>query len=240
MPKPTTHYFELGQAIQALYWRHYTEVLARYPHHTQEDDVRPALLALPGNALVGYLIAMSSIETTFTQRAWWEAHTPLRSEEEIRQMLGHYDKGIRHGFFVLFVSRFEWVVRNILVLLDPAACRGGLAEFKGVYDALLARLDLRELTTVLDVARHLRNSIHNNGVYCHYSGKDSEIYLYRGQRLRFVQGASIDAATELSFQVMEDLILAARQIVDAPKVASLPRAPFTLTNGRIVDPRMTE
>ena len=190
-----------------------------------------------GNALVGYLIAMAAIETTLNQRAWWKTHTTLRSEADIIERLQHYETSIRQAYFVIFVSCFEWVVRNILVLLDPVACERDLGEYKSVYDALLARLKLQELTPIFDVARNLRNALYNNGIYCNPRGTDSPRDVYRGQSLHFVHGASIDMATELSFQLMEDLILAARKIVDAPVVTRLSKAPFRLTTGKKLDPR---
>ena len=126
-PKPTRYYFEWGQRLQGRYWAHYGPILARYPDTDSGPDVRPALLGMPGNALVGYLLAMSAIETMFNKYDWWEHHTPYREEAEIQELVKHYEQSIRQGFYVLFASRYEWAIRNLLANLDGAAADGGLA-----------------------------------------------------------------------------------------------------------------
>jgi hypothetical protein len=237
---PTSHYFALGQRLQDLYWQHYSDLLAKYPANRYPNDVRPALFGLSGNALVGYIIAMHVVETTLSDKAWWTAHTPYRTESEILERFQHYERTMRQAYFVIFVSQFEWAIRNLLAVVDPSACDGGLSEYKSVYDALLARIDRRDLTTAFDISRHLRNLLHNNGVYCSRKRTNSPVYEYRSTRVQFFHGKTVDMATEMSFQVMEDLILAARAIVDSPVVAALDTAPFTLTTGEKADPRRAD
>ena len=233
----TAHYLDLGQRLQSLYWEHYSVILGRYPESKFGVDTRPALFAMPGNALVGYVLAMGVLETTLLKTDWWAQHTPYRTEADIKERLQHYEGTIRQSFFVIFASRYEWVIRNILANLDATVAEGGLGKYKAVYDALLTCTDNQDLTVTFDVARELRNTLHNNGVYCSPKRRDSAAYLYRGQELRFRHGKSVDMATELSFQLMEDLIIAARQIVDSSPVAGLAKAPFTLTTGESADPR---
>lgn len=232
-----SHYRDIGERLFELYWSNYAEMLRRYPEHRQHPDLRASLFSMPGNALLAYRLAMHAMDSTLHDENWWVTSTSCKTEEQILDAFGHHETTMRLAYYVIFVSRYEWVLRNMLVALDRNACSGGLAEYKSIYDCLFRHLDLAHLTHTFDVARHLRNTVHNNGTYCSKSGKDSPVYVYRARNIQFQQGVSIGMATELSFQVIEDLILAAREIVDSPRISALASAPFALSKNVVRDPR---
>src|SRR3972149_7629677 len=189
MQRPSDYYSAAIGPIYEKYWRYYQELLPKYPDSaTGAADLRPALLAMPGNAITAYYMAMALLETSLRDPQWWVRYTPYWSESEIQVFMKEYDKSIRQGYFILFVSRIEWALRNMIAFLLPGAADGGLAEFKGVTDAVLKLIDRQDLMDVFDIARHLRNSLHNSGRYFSRRGKDSPLYHYRGRGIQFRQG----------------------------------------------------
>lgn len=233
MKIPTKDLFERWTLLNELYWKNSCEILAKYPKGPDGMDLRAALFGLPGNALVGYGIAMAMIETVLTDRRWWETFTPYRTESEITERLGHYDNSIRQGYFILFFSRIEWIIRNMLFTLDSSLCDGGLGPFKNVYEAFLNQINCNDLLIIFELSRHLRNSMHNNGIYMNKQRNDSQIYSYRGLSIQFKHNKSIENATPLSFDLYEDLILACRKIVDSTRISAIVRMPFVL--GSVID-----
>jgi hypothetical protein len=221
MQRPTDYYFSAIKPIYDKYWCYYQELIAKYPKSTTgEDDLRPSLLGMSGNAITAYLMAMALLETSLRDPQWWIRYTPYKSQNEIQKFLYEYDISIRQGYFILFLSRIEWGLRNLIAFLSPDTANGGLAEFKGIVDAILKLIDRQDLTDIFDIARHLRNSLHNSGRYFSKLGKDSPVYHYRGKEIQFHQGSLIETATELSFFLMDDLLDACKSIVDAPMVAA--------------------
>ena len=224
----TEHYFERCKRLQELYWKNYNEVLVKYPEDKYGSDLRPALFGLPGNTLVGYVIALAMIETTLKRKDWWSVYTPYKTESEIIERYNHFDMSIRNSFFILFFSKIEWIIRNMLVVLDSEACDGGFANFESVHKVFFKKIGCESLTTLFDISRDLRNSIHDNGKFCNKKHKDSQEYLYRGQKIKFFHGKTIEGATSLSFDLMEDLILGCRDIVNTRIICSLPSMTFVI------------
>ncbi len=224
----TAHYFKLGSSFQETYRRHYFEMLAKYPDDSDGNaDLRPALFAKLGNTLSGYILAMALIETTLRHPGWWVRHTPYRDVATMQELIGRYEGPIRPAFWLLFFSRIEWVIRNMLAVIKPGACDGGLGPYKNVYACFLKAIGRQDLEVLFDVARHLRNSLHNSGHYCAKDRGRAE-FDYRGRKVVFEHGTLIKGSTALSFELMEDLISACREIVDTPLISGQTRMPFVL------------
>ena len=229
MPKSTTHYFHELSRIHAKCWANYEPLLARFPFDESGNaDLRLALFSLPGHALRAHLLALTLLESSLLDPAWWAQHSPQSKKGAIREAIGEYDKSVSHCYFLLFLSRIEWVLRNMVVLIKPAACNGGRAAFKAIYDCLFAELGKSDLTTVFDLARHLRNTIHNNGKYITPRGTDSAEYSYRERSIKFVYGKGVYGATDLSFELMDDLVDSCESIVAAPQLEQWLRMDFML------------
>ena len=70
-------------------------------------------------------------------------------------------------------------------------CNNGTADFKSIYDLKLKlqqqRKDYKDL---LDLLRHICNTIHNNGVYFHPDGKNKTV-TYKGEQYMFDIGKPV-------------------------------------------------
>jgi len=79
-------------------------------------------------------------------------------------------------------------------------------SWKSVYGDLLGRvkLDSVENIALLDLLRHLRNTVHNNGVY--FDRKPNRSVDYRGRRFDFNLGQKVMPDSELLLQIAQDVM----------------------------------
>ncbi|MEC7227284.1 MAG: hypothetical protein VXW00_10475 [Candidatus Latescibacterota bacterium] len=111
----------------------------------------------------------------------------------------------------------ESSLRLFLRAIDPAACNGGMAEFKSIYECLF-RSKLSAVPSngiaLLDLLRLVRNTIHNNGVYFHPNGNDASI-TWDGETFEFKQGSPVDFVTwDFMIRVSEALRQLLREVVE--------------------------
>lgn len=164
---------------------------------------------------------------------WWAARfalTPTKpqAEEELQDY---------HDFIVLDVvvmpfSLFEAGLRRVVRAIEPTACDGGAAEFKSIYAWLLAHLRRNgwvyphgDAEAFLDLYRHLRNTIHNNGVFYDRRGRDVTVKwdgityeFFHTQRPSF-------ADWPLHLRMSRELVRLNRELMLSPPVAALPAIP---------------
>ena len=135
------------------------------------------------------------------------------------------------GFFYSFFSAIESSFRIYLRELAPAACNNGTADFKSIYDSLFKKLKLqqrKDYTDLLDLLRHIRNTIHNNGVCFHPDGKNKTVtykgkqYIFdigkpvklRGRVLNFLVGLMPDILKMIEDVVYSQDIISRNKIID--------------------------
>lgn len=180
-------------------------------------DGRLTALAKISNVLTAAEFAVLFIERHLSDATWWTAtFTQRPSSADAVIIVTEFSQFSKGGLLEGAYGAVESSLRVILRALDPVACNGGTAEFKSVYDCLLRSklvppcLDDVEL---LDFARTLRNTVHNNGVYYHRQGTEVDLK-YRGRLYSFRQGRPIEFADwELVIQLVDDLIGVLERVV---------------------------
>lgn len=130
------------------------------------------------------------------------------------------------GFMQFVFSAVESSLRSLLRTLNATAANNGTAEFKAIYDCLihseLALQRAQDWGDMLDLFRLIRNVLHNNGVYFHKSGIDSEV-TYRGTTYRFKHGQKIDFVYwDLCLSLLDDSIDLLKMTLAHDRVISLP------------------
>lgn len=119
----------------------------------------------------------------------------------------------------------EVFFRSVIRALAPDACNRGAGEFKGVYDAVLARVRLRRWIALLDLLRVVRNTIHNHGVYLYKHPRDHAI-VYKGRRYPFALGRRVEFITwDLLLEWVADLARLLEETARSPRVSGLRRVP---------------
>jgi hypothetical protein len=123
-------------------------------------------------------------------------------------------------------SLFEAGLRRIVRALDPSACSGGAAEFKGIYEWLLARLrgtgwKPSEAGDFLDLYRNVRNTLHNNGRYYSRTGANTAV-TWKGTTYEFVH-SSVPSFMNWDFDLMliRELVRLNRDLMKAPLIRSI-------------------
>lgn len=201
----------------------------QHPNWNSETDARITTFTKLITGLNSTALALTFMSQSLLTAKWWEDSddAPSYSPQSIRYA---WEFGIfaKVGCVQLVFSAVESGFRIVLRAIDPAACSGGTAEFKPVYDCLLcSKLASTPADGIqlLDLLRVIRNSIHNNGVYFHRNQRAGEI-LYRGVRYEYQHGQAIEFATwsllaELSAGVVElvDAVVADPIVTIIPSIA---------------------
>lgn len=149
-------------------------------------------------------------------------HAPI--EQSVSTELAAFYK---LGFMQFGFSAIESSLRSLLRALNSTAANNGTANFKAIYDRLL-RTELalqraQDWVDMLDLFRLIRNTLHNNGVYFHKSGTDTEI-MYRGIRYQFNHGQKIDFVYwDLCLSLLDDSIDLLENMQAHARVLALPR-----------------
>ncbi len=163
-----------------------------------------------------------------TDPSWWQRHfngAPPNVQDEVDD----YAVLLTAAFVLYPFALFEAGTRRIVRAIDATACSGGAAEFKGIYDWLIARLGRSgwtysggELVAFLDLYRHVRNAHHNNAAYYSRTGTDTSI-TWRGQTYDFNHGQRLGFIDwPFNIAVVRELIHVNDEIMRAPLVAALP------------------
>jgi hypothetical protein len=223
---------QLFSKVDELYSKnliYYQESKANFPNSNDIDmDLRVALFGIPGNVLVTYSIAVKLIETDLLNPMWWITNTIHRDKSEIDSFIQMYLSTINQGYYVHYMSRIEWIIRNILVNIKPEACNNGSGDFKGIYDCLFTEINTKELIEIFDIARMLRNTIHNNGRYINRAEKDSPIFNFRGRTIQFIHGKVIEDATTFGLELIDEVLDASHEIIYSPILKSINKLKFVI------------
>jgi hypothetical protein len=184
-------------------------------------DLRLAMIGLPGNVLHSYLFHYAMADSTITHVDWWRrVYRKDGPNESDRQALLNLESEMKHTTLVFFLSRVEWNFRKLVTFSFPRACRNGGAAFKVIYDYLLKRLHCDSYIPLYDLARHIRNSVHSNGIFISNTGKD-ETAAWKGRSYEFrhlelIEGFRDDDMLRLCSEVVDSI----EAILTAPPVKS--------------------
>lgn len=98
-----------------------------------------------------------------------------------------YEMFLKIGFIHLYFSGIESSLRIFLRNIDSNVHKNSRGDFKKIYDTLFERIGLQKYVPLLDLFRHVRNTIHNNGIFMPADGKNQEIK-YKGRVYNFYDG----------------------------------------------------
>jgi hypothetical protein len=156
------------------------------------------------NVFNSLLLASVFARNSITSGNWRET----LGAEEFSIWVQEYDGFLKIGFVQAVFLAIESSLRVFLRALDPTACKGGMAEFKSIYECLFkSKLYVCPIDGVelLDLLRNIRNTVHNNGVFFNPKGSDTSVK-WAGQNYVFKHGLPVDFVTW-------DLIIYAADVV---------------------------
>lgn len=167
-------------------------------------------------------LSLIFIDQHLSDADWW---IHLRGEEPAMRRIeleyAAYCQCSKAGLLHLGFGAVESGFRLLLRALDPSACSGATAEFKSVYECLLTtKLGRgRQDYALLDLLRLTRNTVHNEGVHFHKSGRGT-VLSYKGVDYSFQHGQPIEFATwTLVQELLDDSVKLVEAVVENPAIA---------------------
>jgi hypothetical protein len=121
---------------------------------------------------------------------------PPNSDKKL-YYVGSFMQFTKIGFDELLFSITESSLRIFLRAFDPNACNSSTNTFESIYNCLFkSKLSIcpTEGIELLDLFRHTRNTIHNNGVYFN-SKKQDKVVIWRGISYEFKHATPISFVT---------------------------------------------
>jgi len=216
---------ELGQ-VRARAQRSHENLASAHPAWPVGKDGRLTAFAKISNVLTAAEFAVLFLERHLSDATWWAVtFTQRPSPPDATIIVTEFSQFSKDGLLQGAFGAVESSLRVILRALDSAACNRGTAEFKSVYDCLLrSKLVPPNLDDVvlLDFARALRNTVHNNGVYYHRLAAEVDLR-YRGRLYSFRQGLPVEFADwELVIKLVDDLVGLLERVVTNGVVDRIP------------------
>ena len=211
------------QDIREAAWGQRDGLLVKYPSWDREMDARVAAFNRLGAILTG--VHASFFWLAEFLRNEQKGHSTLPLAKDAREYyFTTFIDFTRTGLLISTFSTVESSFRSFLRAIDPNACNGATSEFKSVYECLLRSklsVGVNDYIQLLDLLRHARNTIHNNGVYLSKTGTDVQVP-YKGVTYRFPHGTRIDFVTfEFVLSLTEDLAQLLFKIVADPALTTI-------------------
>ena len=195
-----------------------------------QDDLRITTFVKLANVLeatstVNLLLAKSGMKKEFWEDQY--ENIPQITQENIQvRLLSTATFNFQYSF-VAFFSVYESCLRCFIRSLSPEAHAGGTGNIKAICEDLMRRTELNSSDNIalLDLARNIRNTMHNDGVFLHPT--QSEIIIEWEQReYKFVESTTPSFITwEFTLEVFEGLLNLMWDMVNADSLRSV--------NGRI-------
>jgi len=138
-------------------------VIAIYSFVSPKHDARITAYSKAINVLNSLQLAFTFISKHLLHGQWWEAVARSPIPDSDKQIYANEFANFTKVAFVqeLFLS-IESSLRLFLRAIDPAACNGGMAEFKSIYECLFrSRLSAVPSNGIalLDLLRLVRNTM---------------------------------------------------------------------------------
>lgn len=188
-------------------------IIALYSNINPKHDTRITAFSKTINVLNSLQLALTFISKHLLYKQWWDSIATKNIPDNDKQIyVNEFANLTKIGFIQGTFSAIESSLRLFLRALDSTACKGGMSEFKPVYECLFkSKLSSspRDGIEFLDLLRLIRNTIHNNSVYFHPSGKNVSIN-WKGNTYNFDQGQPVDFVT---WEFLIDISDALRQLL---------------------------
>lgn len=193
-------------------------VVALYSFVNPKHDARITAFSKFINVLNSVQLAFTFISKHLLHKQWWDAIARSPIPDPDKQIYANeFANFTKVGFVHTLFSTIESSLRLFLRTLDPTACNGGMAEFKSIYECLFnSKLVVAPTdgTSLLDLLRLVRNTIHNNGVYFNPRGNNVTLN-WQGETFEFKHGIPVDFVTwEFLIRVSDFLRKLLREVVE--------------------------
>ncbi len=156
---------------------------------------------------------------------WQKAFGRTVTDSDLPKILEPYEQRLRFTSLHTTYAMLEAIVRRICEAVDSQFYFRNKRNMAAITERLLNTTDLTRFGTLFDLARTIRNSIHNNGVYLPENGQN-RIITWAGVSYVFHTGESVAILFwEFLLQHWRELNEAITAIVLHPKIANIASIP---------------
>ena len=156
-----------------------------------------------------------------------DGRNDIKEHNDHNELNAELDKVMLVGYIQTLFSITESRFRLFVIAINPNACNNGRDSFSNIYTHLLSKINKKKYKGMLNLFTHIRNTIHNNGVYLAKDEDDPKPHAlkYKGNTYRFEDGKAVDYkrhSFELIFyeitpdiiHMFEDIILNSKEILN--------------------------
>ena len=169
-----------------------------YPDWHRDEDARISGFAKLSNTTTSVALGLHFYGNQLISPGWWSSNTTEAfSAEDKKRINRAYVDLLKVGLIQVGFSAVESTLRDLLRAIDPAACRGGTAGFKSIYECLFQSKLSSEPADgceLLHLLRQVRNTVHNNGVYFNRGEQDLSV-IYKGDLYDFRHRQKVEFIT---------------------------------------------
>jgi len=173
-------------------------ISATYQSFVSNNDARITAFSKLMNILSSLQLSLTFIWRHLMHKDWWrKTAKKVIPEKDLKIYVKEFESFSKIGFVQLMFSAVESSFRMFLRALDPVACKGSTSSFRNIYMCLLkSKLSTYSPESIkfLDLFRHLRNTIHNNGVFFDERGRNI-VVIWRKVKYEFKHGAPLEFVT---------------------------------------------
>lgn len=207
------------------------EAEATHPDWQRGVDARLSGFGKLANVVESAELSLKFLDEELLLPEWWQrTYGFVPSMSDLSIYVVEFSQYSKTGLLQLSFGSLESTVRIFLRSIAPLACHGATTEFKAVYECLFRThlAGFAKAIPLLDLLRMLRNTVHNNGVYFHKSGKDA-VCEYKGVSYKFPIGRPVEFATWLLVaDLLGDAVELLNDVVSSPQISGIA--------GPLVDP----
>lgn len=198
------------------------KIISQFPDWNPKKDARITLFSKLINVCNSTQLSFTFMHFHLTRVDWWKqiAKSEIPRKDSL-MYANEFDMFTKMGFIQFTFSSIESAFRLFVKAIDQNACNNGTADFKNLYSWLLKRCVLQSNESLLDLLRLVRNTIHNNGVYFHKSGRNESVK-YNGVDYNFTIEKPVDFMTwDFIFKLSEDVAKLVNAVVESNVITGL-------------------
>lgn len=213
---------------RAAFIQLHQRVVAAHSDWLQQQDARSNLLAKPVNIILIAIVNMRLTQHFLPYVDFWRTYISpaYNGASAIDQPYFEQNTFYRFGFFLFMLSNIEHGFRAI----QPRVVRGADVHsqqpfdqvYRSLFSAVLSPARATELTTLYDLLRTMRNTVHNNGVYSPHNQKDA-VFEVDGKRYEFKLNRRVEYfGWEYFIGWLDPIRRSLAEVVDSPTVSTIP------------------
>lgn len=197
----------------------YDKLAKIYP----KNDIRTSFFGLTGNLIHALFLHLLSAFDTFTKPEWWKLrfNKDTMSEGDLQAVQESAIVG-KLAYFTVLLGRIESLQRKSINLISPGFDINPKKpkRYIDIYNEYLNSLKLSKFIPLFDLACHIRNTIHSNGIFLSRNENDLVVF-WKGRKFEFKHKQTINFMSVDNYLfLVKELFTAIKKIINSSKMQS--------------------